>query len=277
MPGAPPPASFAPTIDCVVTKVPRFAFEKFPGTEPILTTSMKSVGEAMAIGRHFAESLQKALRSLETGLTGLDEIAIPNLGQGEDPTAMRAARGRPTPDRLRVAAQALRLGMSQDELTRITGYDPWFVGEIAEILRAEDVVRESGLPKDTDGLRRLKGMGFSDARLATLTDTKESDVAKTRAKLGVHPVFKRIDTCAAEFAALTSYMYSTYEAPVGGEVECEARPSEKRKVIILGGGPNRIGQSIDFDYYCCHSCFPPSERGLETIMLNCNPETLSTD
>ncbi|HYK80632.1 MAG TPA: carbamoyl-phosphate synthase large subunit [Micropepsaceae bacterium] len=271
------PASFEPTIDYIVTKIPRFAFEKFPGAEPILTTSMKSVGEAMAIGRTFAESLQKALRSLETGLSGLDEIAIPNLGQGDDSNAIRAALGRPTPDRLRVAAQALRLGTSQDELTRITGYDPWFVGEIAEILRAEDAVRESGLPKDADGLRRLKGMGFSDARLATLTGTKEGDVVKARAKLGVHPVYKRIDTCAAEFAALTSYMYSTYEAPVGGEVECEARPSEKRKVIILGGGPNRIGQGIEFDYCCCHACFALSERGFETIMINCNPETVSTD
>jgi carbamoyl-phosphate synthase large subunit len=271
------PASFEPTIDYIVTKIPRFAFEKFPGAEPILTTSMKSVGEAMAMGRTFAESLQKALRSLETGLSGLDEIAIPNLGQGDDSNAIRAALGRPTPDRLRVAAQALRLGTSQEELTRITGYDPWFVGEIAEILRAEDTIRQSGLPKDADGLRRLKGMGFSDARLATLTGTKESDVVKARAKLGVHPVYKRIDTCAAEFAALTSYMYSTYEAPVGGEVECEARPSEKRKVIILGGGPNRIGQGIEFDYCCCHACFALSERGFETIMINCNPETVSTD
>ena len=271
------PASFEPTIDYIVTKIPRFAFETFPGAEPILTTSMKSVGEAMAIGRTFAESLQKALRSLETGLTGLDEIAIPNLGQGDDTNAIRAALGRPTPDRLRVAAQALRLGVGEDELTRITGYDPWFIGEIAEILRAEDRVRKAGLPKDADGLRRLKGMGFSDARLATLTGTKESDVAKARAKLRVHPVYKRIDTCAAEFAALTSYMYSTYEAPVGGEVECEARPSEKRKVIILGGGPNRIGQGIEFDYCCCHACFALSERGFETIMINCNPETVSTD
>ncbi|HMI95792.1 MAG TPA: carbamoyl-phosphate synthase large subunit [Micropepsaceae bacterium] len=271
------PAAFEPTIDYIVTKIPRFAFEKFPGAEPILTTSMKSVGEAMAIGRTFAESLQKALRSLETGLSGLDEIAIPNLGQGDDTNAIRAALGRPTPDRLRVAAQALRLGMSEGELTRITGYDPWFIGEIAEILRAEDAVRQTGLPKDTDGLRRLKGMGFSDARLATLTGTKESAVAEARAKLRVHPVFKRIDTCAAEFAALTSYMYSTYESPVGGEVECEARPSEKRKVIILGGGPNRIGQGIEFDYCCCHACFALSERGFETIMINCNPETVSTD
>jgi len=271
------PASFEPTIDYVVTKIPRFAFEKFPGAEPILTTSMKSVGEVMAIGRTFAESLQKALRSLETGLTGLDEIAIANLGQGDDSNAIRAALGRPTPDRMRVAAQALRLGTSQEALARITGYDPWFIGEIAEIVRTEETIRQSGLPDDADGLMRLKAMGFSDARLAALTGVKEADVSATRNWLGVHPVYKRIDTCAAEFAALTSYMYSTYESPVGGEVECEARPSEKRKVIILGGGPNRIGQGIEFDYCCCHACFALSARGYETVMINCNPETVSTD
>ncbi|HEX3484086.1 MAG TPA: carbamoyl-phosphate synthase large subunit, partial [Micropepsaceae bacterium] len=234
-------------------------------------------GEVMAIGRTFAESLQKALRSMETGLSGLDEIIIPNLGQGDDSNAIRAALGRPTPDRLRVAAQALRLGIRESELTRITSYDPWFVGEIAEIVRTENAIRQSGLPKTHEGLRRLKAMGFSDARLATLTGMKESAVAAARAHLRVHPVYKRIDTCAAEFAALTSYMYSTYESPVGGEVECEARPSEKRKVIILGGGPNRIGQGIEFDYCCCHACFSLAAQGYETIMVNCNPETVSTD
>ena len=271
------PAAFEPTIDYVVTKIPRFAFEKFPGADPILTTSMKSVGEVMAIGRTFAESLQKALRSLETGLSGLDEIAIPNLGQNDDTNAIRAALGRPTPDRLRVAAQALRLGMREEELTRITAYDPWFVGEIAQIVRTENAIRKSGLPKTTDGLRRLKAMGFSDARLAALTGMTESAVTAARTHLRVHPVYKRIDTCAAEFAALTSYMYSTYESPVGGEVECEARPSERRKVIILGGGPNRIGQGIEFDYCCCHACFALAAQGYETIMVNCNPETVSTD
>ena len=271
------PASFEPTIDYVVTKIPRFAFEKFPGAEAILTTSMKSVGEVMAIGRTFAESVQKALRSLETGLTGLDEIEIAGLGQGDDTNAIRAALGRPTPDRLRVAAQALRLGVPHDELSRITGYDPWFVGEIAEIVRAEDAVREKGLPGDAEGLRRLKAMGFSDARLATLTGRKEADVAAARAKAGVHPVYKRIDTCAAEFASPTAYMYSTYESPVGGAVECEARPSDRKKVIILGGGPNRIGQGIEFDYCCCHAAFALAERGFETVMVNCNPETVSTD
>ena len=271
------PAAFEPTIDYVVTKIPRFAFEKFPGADPILTTSMKSVGEVMAIGRTFAESLQKALRSLETGLNGLDEIAIPNLGQGDDTSAIRAALGRPTPDRLRVAAQALRLGIRPSELTRITGYDPWFVSELGEIVNMENTIRKSGLPKDAEGLRRLKAMGFSDARLASLTNKSESEVSAERRRLGVRPVYKRIDTCAAEFAALTSYMYSTYESPVGGEVECEARPSERRKVIILGGGPNRIGQGIEFDYCCCHACFALATQGYETIMVNCNPETVSTD
>jgi carbamoyl-phosphate synthase large subunit len=271
------PASFEPSIDYIVTKIPRFAFEKFPGAEPVLTTSMKSVGEVMAIGRTFAESLQKALRSLETGLTGLDEIAIPNLGSGDDSSAIRAALGRPTPDRLRIAAQALRLGMAQDELARLTGYDPWFVDHISEILRAEEAVRQNGLPRDGGQLRVLKSMGFSDARLATVAGISEREVAAARASAGVHPVYKRIDTCAAEFAALTSYMYSTYEAASGGQAECEARPGDKRKVIILGGGPNRIGQGIEFDYCCCHACFALSAQGFETIMINCNPETVSTD
>jgi carbamoyl-phosphate synthase large subunit len=198
------PASFEPTIDYVVTKIPRFAFEKFPGADPILTTSMKSVGEVMAIGRTFAESLQKALRSLETGLTGLDDIVVPGLGTGDDRNAIRAALGRPTPDRLRTAAQALRLGFTESEISRITGYDPWFVGELAEIVRAEEAVKAAGLPGDAEALRRLKAMGFSDARLADLAGVKERDVAALRGRLRVRPVYKRIDTCAAEFAALTS-------------------------------------------------------------------------
>jgi len=271
------PASFEPAIDYVVTKIPRFAFEKFPGADSNLTTSMKSVGEVMAIGRTFAESLQKALRSMETGLSGLDEIAIPNLGQGDDSNAVRAALGRPNPERLRTVAQALRLGTTEEEISRITGYDPWFVGEFAEIVRVEESIRAEGLPPDADSLRRLKSMGFSDARLAALAGLKETDIQALRAQSGVRPVYKRIDTCAAEFAALTSYMYSTYEAPVGGEVECEAKPSGRKKIIILGGGPNRIGQGIEFDYCCCHACFALSERGFETIMVNCNPETVSTD
>jgi carbamoyl-phosphate synthase large subunit len=260
------PASFEPAIDYVVTKIPRFAFEKFPGAEPLLTTSMKSVGEAMAIGRTFAESIQKALRSLETGLTGFDEIALPS-----DDTAIRAALARPTPDRLRVAAQAMRLGFPLDEIAAITKYDPWFLHEIAAIVETEKDIAANGLPSDADEMRRLKAMGFSDARLAKLTDVKEAEVRALRARLGVHPVFKRIDTCAAEFAALTPYMYSTYES------ECEARPTDKKKIIILGGGPNRIGQGIEFDYCCCHAAFALSAQGFETIMVNCNPETVSTD
>jgi carbamoyl-phosphate synthase large subunit len=266
------PASFEPTIDYVVTKIPRFAFEKFPGAEPLLTTSMKSVGEAMAIGRTFAESLQKALRSLETGLTGLDEIELAN-----DKNAIRAALGRATPDRLRLAAQAMRLGFPKSDIAATTRYDPWFLDEIERLLAVEAEVRTDGLPKSANGLRRLKSMGFSDARLATLSGSKEADVRALRAKLGVHPVFKRIDTCAAEFAALTPYMYSTYEFPVAGKAECEADASDRRKIIILGGGPNRIGQGIEFDYCCCHAAFALSGQGFETIMVNCNPETVSTD
>jgi len=266
------PASFEPSIDYVVTKIPRFAFEKFPGAEPLLTTSMKSVGEAMAIGRTFAESLQKALRSLETGLAGLDEIDLPS-----DKNAIRAALARATPDRLRYAAQALRLGFPREDVAQITKYDPWFLGEIEHILAVEADVRAKGLPQDDAGLRRLKSMGFSDARLAKLAGRTEKEVRTHRHKLGVVPVFKRIDTCAAEFAALTSYMYSTYEKPIGGKVACEANPSDKKKIIILGGGPNRIGQGIEFDYCCCHAAFSLSARGFETIMVNCNPETVSTD
>jgi carbamoyl-phosphate synthase large subunit len=280
------PASFEPTIDYVVTKIPRFAFEKFPGAESVLTTSMRSVGEAMAIGRTFAESLQKALRSLETGISGLDEIEIPGLGQGDDSSAIRAALGRPTPDRIRVAAQALRLGFAQDEISRITGYDPWFVEQFAQIvdteIRLSQLKQQLGDPEQAvlalarEGIS-LKAMGFSDARIAALCECTVGEIVRVRDKYGIHPVYKRIDTCAAEFAAHTSYMYSTYENAVGGEVECEAHPSERRKVIILGGGPNRIGQGIEFDYCCCHAAFALSERGFETIMVNCNPETVSTD
>jgi len=266
------PAAFEPTIDYVVTKIPRFAFEKFPGAEPLLTTSMKSVGEAMAIGRTFAESLQKALRSMETGLSGLDEIEL-----ADDPNAIRAALARATPDRLRVAAQAMRNGFPIDDIAEITKYDPWFLSEIEAILAVETQIKANGLPDDALHLHRLKRLGFSDARLAKLTGTREKEVRALRRKLGVHPVFKRIDSCAAEFAAITPYMYSTYETAIGGVAECEAKPTDKNKVIILGGGPNRIGQGIEFDYCCCHAAFSLSARGFETIMVNCNPETVSTD
>jgi carbamoyl-phosphate synthase large subunit len=297
------PASFEPSIDYVVTKIPRFAFEKFPGAKPYLTTAMKSVGEVMAIGRTIHESLQKALVSLETGLTGFDEIDIEGMPstdatktvegseaslsqiivgtdegtQGAIDKAMTKALTMQTPDRLRVIAHSMRFGFSDDEIFALTKFDPWFLARIREILELEVQVQQNGLPTDAGGLRRLKMYGFSDARLAILSGEPERTIRKLRRKLGVIAVFKRIDTCAAEFEAQTPYMYSTYEAPMMGDVECEARPSDKKKVVILGGGPNRIGQGIEFDYCCCHACFALTEQGYETIMINCNPETVSTD
>ncbi len=275
--GGATPASFEPTIDYVVTKIPRFAFEKFPGAEPVLTTAMKSVGEVMAIGRTFQESLQKALRGLETGLTGLDEIEIPGAENGDDRNAIRAALGTPTPDRLRMVAQAIRMGTSLDEVHAMCRIDPWFLEQIAGILAMETRIRENGLPQDAANLRMLKAMGFSDARLASLTGKDAADVAKLREKLAVHPVYKRIDTCAAEFASPTAYMYSTYETPFAGRLADEAQVSDRKKVVILGGGPNRIGQGIEFDYCCCHAAFALRDAGYEAIMINCNPETVSTD
>ncbi|TKA96227.1 carbamoyl-phosphate synthase large subunit [Cereibacter changlensis] len=268
------PASFEPSIDYVVVKIPRFAFEKFPGSKPELTTAMKSVGEVMAIGRTFHESIQKALASLETGLTGFDEIAIEGA---PDKAAVIKAISAQTPDRLRLIAQAMRHGLSDDDIQAATAFDPWFLSRIREILEAEAEVRAKGLPLKADGLRKLKMLGFTDARLAKLTGRDEAQVRRARRNLGVTAVFKRIDTCAAEFEAQTPYMYSTYESPVMGDVECEARPSAAKKVVILGGGPNRIGQGIEFDYCCCHACFALTEAGYETIMINCNPETVSTD
>ncbi len=298
------PASFEPSIDYVVTKIPRFAFEKFKGAEPLLSTAMKSVGEVMAIGRNFKESLQKALRGLETGLDGFNRM--PSLeGAGRD--ALTAALSRQTPDRLLVVGQAFREGFSVEEIDAVTHYDPWFLRQIEEIIAEEAAIMRDGLPNDAPGLRRLKAMGFSDKRLATLAvrgigvaggmgetqarrsgllhdalramagATSEAEVCQLRHRLGVHPVFKRIDSCAAEFEAITPYMYSTYEAPSFGEPECEAAPSDRRKIVILGGGPNRIGQGIEFDYCCVHACFSLAEAGYETIMVNCNPETVSTD
>ena len=275
--GGATPASFEPSIDYVVTKIPRFAFEKFPGANPMLTTSMKSVGEVMAIGRTFAESMQKALRGLETGLTGLDEIDIPGLGEGDDKNAIKAALGTPTPDRLRMVAQALRLGMTEEMVHESCKIDPWFIAQLKTIVDMEERVREHGLPGDAENLSMLKSMGFSDARLAGLTGQRERDVAALRAQLGVHPVYKRIDTCAAEFASPTAYMYSTYETPFAGALRSEAAVSDRKKVVILGGGPNRIGQGIEFDYCCCHAAFALDDAGYESIMINCNPETVSTD
>jgi len=297
------PASFEPTIDYVVTKIPRFAFEKFKGAEPLLGTAMKSVGETMAIGRNIHESLQKALRGLETGLVGFNFVDH-LVGASHD--EIEAELARPTPDRLLIAAQALREGFTVDDIHRIAKFDPWFLERIKEIVDAENEVATDGLPQDAPGMRRLKAMGFSDKRLAYLAlqsanlrgmrraqahgtglvhdaisamtgGVNEKEVRALRHRLGVRPVFKRIDTCAAEFAAKTPYMYSTYEAPVFGEPECESQPTDKRKIVILGGGPNRIGQGIEFDYCCCHACFALSDAGYETIMVNCNPETVSTD
>jgi len=267
------PASFEPTIDYVVTKIPRFAFEKYKGADPVLTTAMKSVGEAMAIGRSFQESLQKALCSLETGLSGLDDIHF------ETEADLRNALGVPSPDRLRVVAQALRQGLSVDEVHQVTAIDKWFLRQIAELMQVEAGILEAGLPTDHDGMLHLKMLGFSDKRLGKLTGKEEAEVRAHRHALEVRPVYKRIDTCAAEFAAKTPYLYSTYELPAFGadEAECEAMPSGRNKAIILGGGPNRIGQGIEFDYCCCHAAFAMEDIGIESIMVNCNPETVSTD
>ena len=275
--GGATPASFEPTIDYVVTKIPRFAFEKFPGAEPTLTTAMKSVGEVMAIGRTFPESLGKALRSLETGLTGLDAIEIEGLGRGDDWNAVKAAISTPTPDRLLKVAQALRLGFSVDEIYESCRIDRWFLEQLRGVVELERKVQRHGLPGTPEAFRSLKAAGFSDARLAILAGRTEADVTTARRALGVRPAFKRIDTCAAEFAAPTAYMYSTYAPPFAGAVADEARPTDARKVMILGGGPNRIGQGIEFDYCCCHACFALKDAGYETIMVNCNPETVSTD
>ncbi|MBV1866074.1 MAG: carbamoyl-phosphate synthase large subunit [Rhodobacteraceae bacterium] len=297
------PASFEPSIDYVVTKIPRFAFEKFPGAEATLTTAMKSVGEVMSIGRSFHESVQKALASMETGLSGFDEVAIDGMPAAEaivrapDPSGslkfilvgadadaqmaidknLTRVLALQTPDRMLTIAHAMRFGFSNDEIFEITSYDPWFLERIREIIQIEVNLQETGLPTGEKAIRRLKMYGFSDARLALLTGKSERDVRLARIKLGVTAVFKRIDTCAAEFEAQTPYMYSTYEADAMGEVECEARPTDRKKVVILGGGPNRIGQGIEFDYCCCHACFALTDAGYETIMINCNPETVSTD
>ncbi len=326
------PASFEPSIDYVVTKIPRFAFEKYPGAEATLSTSMKSVGEVMAIGRTFQESMQKALRGLETGLSGFDEIEIDGTINAEDDASARAAvvraLGMPTPDRIRVIAQAFRHGLSVEEVNAACSYEPWFLRQIADIVREEGHLRVKGLPglpsplvgeggtrsvtdegyaghetagsrsDDTDPsserlrrppsptrgegsaqeFRRLKAKGFSDARLAQLTGTTEKQVRDLRRSLDVRPVFKRIDTCAAEFASATAYMYSTYETGALGQVpQCESEPTDRKKAIILGGGPNRIGQGIEFDYCCCHAAFAFADIGVESIMVNCNPETVSTD
>ncbi|MFN4015782.1 MAG: carbamoyl-phosphate synthase large subunit [Reyranella sp.] len=268
------PASFEPTIDYVVTKMPRFAFEKFPGAEPLLNTSMKSVGEAMSIGRTFQESLQKALRSMETGLTGLNEIEIKGA---PDKSAIVGALARPTPDRILVIAQAFRSGLSVEEVAQASKYEPWFLRQIEQLVQIEAGLRRNGLPTDAKAFLDLKKKGFSDERLGELTEQSAMDVAKRRRALGVRPVFKRIDTCAAEFESRTPYLYSCYEGDGVRPAECESQPTDRRKIIILGGGPNRIGQGIEFDYCCVHAVYALREAGYETIMVNCNPETVSTD
>ncbi len=297
------PASFEPSIDYVVTKIPRFAFEKFPGAEHNLTTAMKSVGEVMSVGRTIHESMQKALASMETGLTGFDEIDIDgmpsdeNIVKAADPSGslshillgadaeaqeaidknLTRAMSQQTPDRILFIAHSMRFGFSDDEINQITKFDPWFLARIREIIQIEQDIRDNGMPTEAADIRRIKMYGFSDARLATLSGQNERDIRINRTKLGVTACFKRIDTCAAEFEAQTPYMYSTYEADAMGTVECEARPSDRKKVVILGGGPNRIGQGIEFDYCCCHACYALTDAGYETIMVNCNPETVSTD
>lgn len=271
------PASFEPTIDYVVTKIPRFTFEKFPGADPMLTTSMKSVGEAMSIGRTFQESLQKGLRSMETGLNGLNEVEIPGADGGKNKAAIKAMLSQPRADRLLVIAQAFRFGLSVEEIHACCFYDKWFLEQIQEIIAAEAEVREKGLPIDAPGMLRLKKMGFSDERLSALSGKTLLETSFRREVLNVHPVFKRIDTCGGEFPSKTPYMYSCYEGDGVTPGECESDPSDKDKVIILGGGPNRIGQGIEFDYCCVHAAYALSEAGKETIMVNCNPETVSTD
>ncbi|MFN3226711.1 MAG: carbamoyl-phosphate synthase large subunit [Hyphomicrobiales bacterium] len=275
--GGATPAAFEPTIDYVVTKIPRFTFEKFPDADPVLTTSMKSVGEVMAIGRTFTESLQKALRGLETGLSGLDDQHIEGLGGDDDKNVIRAAISTPTPDRLLKVAQVMRAGATDEQVHAACKIDPWFIGQLRQIIDLEARVKTHGLPDNAEWMRNLKANGFSDARLGALTGQSEADVKAHRLALNVRPVFKRIDTCAAEFASPTAYMYSTYENPFGDAPANEAQPSDRKKVVILGGGPNRIGQGIEFDYCCCHAAFALKDAGYEAIMINCNPETVSTD
>ena len=276
------PASFEPAIDYVVTKVPRFTFEKFPDAEPLLTTSMKSVGEAMAIGRTFPESLQKALRSMETGLAGLDPVAFDDAS--DDGIVARLAR--PSPDRILAIAQAMRHGFDDGTIHEVTRYDPWFIEQLRMVVDAEEEIRANGVPGDPHALLRIKKLGFSDPLLVRLAGAGggegepgggEERLRAARERAGVRPVFKRVDTCAAEFPSATSYLYSCYEGDGFDPPEDEAEPTDARKIIILGGGPNRIGQGIEFDYCCVHACLGLKEAGFETIMVNCNPETVSTD
>ncbi|MBS04985.1 MAG: carbamoyl phosphate synthase large subunit [Gammaproteobacteria bacterium] len=268
--GGATPASFEPSIDYIVTKIPRFTFEKFPQAENVLTTQMKSVGEVMAIGRSFKESMQKALRGLEIGINGLDPVI--DTSQERWLSKLQAELREPGADRIRYVADAIRQGLTAGQIFDLTGIDPWFLAQIEELIESETAIAASALDAlDADAMFGLKSEGFSDARIAELLGKRESEVRERRIGLGVRPVYRRVDTCAAEFVSATAYMYSTYET------ECESNPTDKEKIMVLGGGPNRIGQGIEFDYCCVHAALAMREDGYETIMVNCNPETVSTD
>ena len=267
------PASFEPTLDYVVTKIPRFTFEKFPGSSDELTTSMKSVGEVMAIGSSFCESLQKAISALETGLSGIENYDFKNKSRGEIKKSLEFQ----TPERLLKIGEAIRQGIEISEIEKITGYDKWFLEQIFSIIKMEKEIIDKGIPNDPQFIQDIKAKGFTDKRLANLTKTTEEHIFNLRKKFSVMPLFKRVDTCAAEFESSTPYMYSTYKINLSNNIENEIASSEREKIVILGGGPNRIGQGIEFDYCCCHACFSLSKIGYETVMINCNPETVSTD
>ena len=270
--GGATPASFEPSIDYVVTKIPRFTFEKFPQAENRLTTQMKSVGEVMAIGRTLQESLQKALRGLEIGVDGFSEIIPEDMAEDEIEATIQQEIQQAGADRIWYLAEAFRHGMSFERIHELTHIDPWFLVQVQDIINIEQDLKSTKLVDlDKDRIFRLKRKGFSDSRLAKLLGESETTVRQHRQSLGVRPVFKRVDTCAAEFSTSTAYMYSTYEE------ECESQPSNNNKIVVLGGGPNRIGQGIEFDYCCVHAALAMREDGYETIMINCNPETVSTD
>ena len=271
------PASFEPTLDYVVTKIPRFAFEKFKGSQDTLTSAMKSVGETMAIGRTFQESFQKALRSIETDLDGFNNIRIPGYKNGGDKSSISAALSRPTPERILYVAQAFREGINLEEIFDCSKIDPWFLKQIEEIIEIEKAIENSGVPKNYEEMQYIKSKGFSDKRIAKILNIKTKKITSLRDKYNVKPSYKRIDSCAGEFNSKTPYLYSTYEEAYKNKYSNESEVSDKKKIIILGGGPNRIGQGIEFDYCCVHAAYALSSKNYETIMINCNPETVSTD